>query len=157
MTPEQESTFGHKERDWPEDFPHENGNYRNICGQCKEDFIGHKRRPACRKCTSEIVKVPKSVAGGLRHACNGHPAAQIPWPHRLLHEAADHIESLESTLSKLEAGTHVLVPVEPTEDMVLRGYREPRENGPGITPQERAENAIRPIWRAMITAAQEGE
>ena len=32
----------------------------------------------------------------LRAACRGHPAAHIPWPHRLLHEAADRIEALEA-------------------------------------------------------------
>ena len=30
----------------------------------------------------------------LRYACNGHPYAKIPWPHRLLHEAADEIEDM---------------------------------------------------------------
>lgn len=27
----------------------------------------------------------------LREACDGHPHAKIPWPHRLLHEAAEEI------------------------------------------------------------------
>ncbi len=31
----------------------------------------------------------------LRAACDGHPHAKIPWPHRVLHEAADYIERLE--------------------------------------------------------------
>lgn len=30
----------------------------------------------------------------LKAACVGHPTAEIPWPHRLLHEAADSIEAL---------------------------------------------------------------
>jgi len=30
----------------------------------------------------------------LREACKGHPSAQIPWPHRLLHDAADKIDQL---------------------------------------------------------------
>ena len=34
----------------------------------------------------------------LRQACNGHPYAKIPWPHRLLHEAADEIERLQTAI-----------------------------------------------------------
>ena len=37
-------------RNWPQDFSHENGNYNNICGVCKHDFIGHKRRAFCKVC-----------------------------------------------------------------------------------------------------------
>lgn len=29
----------------------------------------------------------------LREACNGHPNALIPWPHRLLHDAADALQA----------------------------------------------------------------
>jgi hypothetical protein len=29
------------------------------------------------------------LAERLRASCVGHPHAKIPWPHRLLHEAAD--------------------------------------------------------------------
>ena len=43
---------------------------------------------------SEIVK-------RIRAACDGHPAAQIPWPHLLLHEAADDIERLEAALKEI--------------------------------------------------------
>jgi len=34
----------------------------------------------------------------LREVCNGHPAAKINWPHRLLHDAADEIERLNALL-----------------------------------------------------------
>jgi len=30
----------------------------------------------------------------LNEACDGHPSATIPWPHRLLHNAADEIKRL---------------------------------------------------------------
>lgn len=40
------------DRDWPEDFPHENGNYINKCCDCQLFFMGHKRRPVCRKCAN---------------------------------------------------------------------------------------------------------
>ena len=36
----------------------------------------------------------------LREACDGHPHAKIAWPHRILHEAAEEIERLRSTLSE---------------------------------------------------------
>jgi len=37
-------------RDWPEDFPHDNGMYMNGCTTCKETFIGYKRRVTCKVC-----------------------------------------------------------------------------------------------------------
>ena len=40
------------------------------------------------------------LVGRLREACNGHPFATVPWPHRLLHEAADEIERLNTDLQK---------------------------------------------------------
>ncbi|NGO63911.1 hypothetical protein G6N76_09505 [Rhizobium daejeonense] len=36
----------------------------------------------------------------LNEACNGHPAATIPWPHRLLHSAADEITRLRRELTE---------------------------------------------------------
>ena len=39
----------------------------------------------------------------LREACNVHPAAKIPWPHRILHEAADAIESLQYEVDAIPA------------------------------------------------------
>ena len=41
---------GASEGDWDEDFTHENGNYMNKCIDCKEMFIGHKRRVVCKVC-----------------------------------------------------------------------------------------------------------
>ena len=37
----------------------------------------------------------------LKDACNGHPDAVIPWPHRVLHEAADEIERLREAVMGL--------------------------------------------------------
>lgn len=34
----------------------------------------------------------------LRQMCVGHPNAEIPWPHRILHEAADEIVRLREAL-----------------------------------------------------------
>ena len=49
----------------------------------------HRKQPAC-----------SALSLRLRQACNGHPYAKIPWPHRLLHEAADEIERLQTAISE---------------------------------------------------------
>ena len=52
MTPlsKEQKQFERSERDWPEDFSHENGNYHNQCGNCGLTFYGHKRRVRCKLC-----------------------------------------------------------------------------------------------------------
>ena len=35
----------------------------------------------------------KRISEQLRAACVGHPVAEIPWPHRLLHDAANAIDA----------------------------------------------------------------
>lgn len=45
--------FGDPDRDWPEDFAQENGNYGHACVVCKRGFIGHKRRHVCRDCNRQ--------------------------------------------------------------------------------------------------------
>lgn len=42
------------------------------------------------------------IVDRLREACNGHPAAEIAWPHRLLHDAIAEIERLRPTDAKIE-------------------------------------------------------
>jgi len=44
------------ERDWPEDFSHENGQYMNTCVYCKLVFTGYKRRVVCKACHSNESK-----------------------------------------------------------------------------------------------------
>ena len=36
----------------------------------------------------------EDILDRLRAACIGHPAATIPWPHRLLHDAIAEIDRL---------------------------------------------------------------
>lgn len=45
---------------------------------------------------------PQTLVARLRAACDGHPHAKIPWPHRVLREAADRIEALERALQDIE-------------------------------------------------------
>jgi hypothetical protein len=40
------------ERDWPEDFELENGNYVRRCLTCSHTFFGHKRRVVCKTCAA---------------------------------------------------------------------------------------------------------
>ena len=44
------------ERDWTEDFPHENGMYQNRCMDCGLLFFGHKRRVWCKLCGGKPAK-----------------------------------------------------------------------------------------------------
>lgn len=41
----------YSERDWPEDFPHDNGNYVCKCSICHRHFFGYKRRLVCKICS----------------------------------------------------------------------------------------------------------
>jgi hypothetical protein len=45
-----EMITGHPDRNWEEDFSHENGKYINRCYGCELHFMGHKRRTRCKKC-----------------------------------------------------------------------------------------------------------
>lgn len=38
------------ERNWTEDFAHENGQYERACFACNRTFVGHKRRIYCKTC-----------------------------------------------------------------------------------------------------------
>jgi ribosomal protein L37AE/L43A len=45
------------DRDWKEDFGYENGNYEHICPECKNRFVGHKRRWQCKTCETTIAEI----------------------------------------------------------------------------------------------------
>jgi hypothetical protein len=50
-----------------------------------------------------------TVAQKLRDLCVGHPAAEVPWPHRTLHEAADALDEALAALRLVKDA----VPVDP--------------------------------------------
>lgn len=50
--PDSEGPTDSNARNWTEDYSHENGQYVNHCLDCKNTFIGHKRRVICRRCSS---------------------------------------------------------------------------------------------------------
>lgn len=47
------------ERDFPEDFHHENGCYQNRCIDCKQLFLGYKRRLVCKVCEAANLNTQK--------------------------------------------------------------------------------------------------
>lgn len=49
---------------------------------------------------SSLKRVSSSLPTRLRQSCDRHPHAKIPWSHRLLHEAADEIERLQSIINR---------------------------------------------------------
>ena len=42
-------------KDWPEDYPGENGCYENLCVYCKSKFYGHKLRAVCKECYHSVI------------------------------------------------------------------------------------------------------
>jgi hypothetical protein len=40
-------------KNWPEDFDQENGQYMNLCCECKQSFVGLKGRDVCKQCVAE--------------------------------------------------------------------------------------------------------
>lgn len=41
-------------KDWIEDFSLPEGKFAHLCIFCREGFVGHKRRVACKQCCSGI-------------------------------------------------------------------------------------------------------
>ena len=51
------------DRDWAEDFEHENGRYLCLCCECDRPFVGHKRRVVCKKCSEQHVVAQSNQPG----------------------------------------------------------------------------------------------
>lgn len=72
------------DRDWPEDFEHENGNYMNTCCECRNTFTGHKRRFICKACSTSqggaaVEVVAHLVLGGMFHGGSGPELGDIDY------------------------------------------------------------------------------
>lgn len=50
------------ERDYPEDFHQENGQYWNRCLSCELEFVGNKHRRRCKECAIRIPKLTDKPA-----------------------------------------------------------------------------------------------
>lgn len=59
-----EKTMGAK--DWFEDFDHENGKYVCVCSHCGCEFLGHKRRVCCKKCSIPDRRIRSERRVGTR-------------------------------------------------------------------------------------------
>ena len=50
------------DRDWVEDFEHENGQYFCQCFECDEQFMGHKRRYVCKVCHTKAKEAFEALS-----------------------------------------------------------------------------------------------
>lgn len=66
----------------------------------------------------------KTIRERLLAACDGHPHARIPWPHRLLHDAENEIGKLEDALARALKFTGPRSPVRKAVAKILRGKNE---------------------------------
>lgn len=65
--------------DWTEDFQHENGRYFVVCGQCGVQFLGHKRRHYCKRCSAERQTVSASEAEPAPEPTLLEAAERVVW------------------------------------------------------------------------------
>jgi hypothetical protein len=87
----------------------------------------------------------------LRKACFGHPAARIPWPHYILHEAADRIVALEAENARLR---EALTPSAATKASYIGEFRFPLETVDGDTPSVTVPwTTIKQIMAAILNRA----
>lgn len=95
----------HEDRNWTEDYAHENGNYINKCYRCQLYFKGHKRRPECRKCHNaepdwaEIAKMQKPEDNKCAHAGCWSQGEMVGFARCM----TTHVEPLQAKLDKSES------------------------------------------------------
>lgn len=85
------------DRDWTEDFEHENGEYMNTCCECKNTFTGHKRRFICKVCSTsqasdavEVVATVEAYGGKWAGIHWGECIGSTEDPERQLMTVAQH-------------------------------------------------------------------
>lgn len=67
--------------------------YPDIAGDIIDDIVSIALFDYKRALPQPMRTAPSAdIIQRLKAACNGHPNAQIPWPHRLLHDAIAEIE-----------------------------------------------------------------
>ena len=54
-------------RDWPEDFGQENGNYENTCRDCSMCFMGNKHRRVCKACATAPAATTPAASESATH------------------------------------------------------------------------------------------
>lgn len=94
---------------WEEDFTHENGNYLNICLECKNTFRGHKRRVMCKVCFEKepdwekIAKMPKPADNKCAHAGCWSEGEMVGYAKCMVEKfipATSRVQALEEELAK---------------------------------------------------------
>lgn len=93
-------------RNWPEDFPHENGNYQRECVDCHQFFIGHKRRCVCKVCHERERPTTPRVERSLENEV-----------------LVSVMASLAAAISLLERGGKKAAPSDKMFDQMLADYR----------------------------------
>lgn len=69
-----------EDRNWTEDFSHENGKYINKCTICSHYFIGHKRRVICKKCDPLVKEEEQDeLWREIKNKINGDSGRHINW------------------------------------------------------------------------------
>jgi len=93
------------DKDWIEDWKHDNGMYMGTCGQCKGEFIGHKRRHLCKECYGLNQRI---VAAANRfHFSFAKPLVVISarhWDENMHHIVSNLSEDLMETVVREEQG-----------------------------------------------------
>lgn len=86
------------DRDWPEDFEHENGEYMNTCCECRNTFAVHKRRVVCKACAT-IIQGGEAVAV----VTTWHPDSRSYEEQIVKHDTKGSRKSLGAMNAKLRA------------------------------------------------------
>jgi hypothetical protein len=93
----------YSDRDWPEDFAGENGNYECICCACKKHFVGNKHRVTCKTCDALEKSSRFNASEELQKVA--HEATKKYWAEKLK-ETSTHQEDWYQTLKDLLAIIH---------------------------------------------------
>lgn len=93
------------ERDWPEDFHLENGNYTCMCSNCGYEFTGLKRRVVCKCCSIDSLQshlAEKDKALGEANEEIDRQKAIVLRQTKLNTEALERLKVLEEALENIK-------------------------------------------------------
>lgn len=66
------------ERDWIEDFNHENGKYLSQCGTCAHHFYGHMSRFLCKLCWNNAQRPKNPITTPIRITLSRRKGWKMP-------------------------------------------------------------------------------
>lgn len=141
---------GVSERDWPEDFQHENGQYMCRCHECENTFIGYKRRVTCKACANkhpeqaegaqgerEVTPNPScSMCSGNGYFCE-FSTVETCWCCLPDPEPEETVEALKERIESLKAGvTHMKQQRDAAVARAALAQPSPAPELPSLTPGE---------------------